>query len=214
MDPCTRRASILPCEPSYLSFVYPWSRWTVSIYRHELVLQTNDFLSNGAFEALSFGSMVNNGRQLGLQGSREISVDNYGGAVAYRINDALSAGVGLSVYRLNLTASFGSFGHTPAILARWTSTSPRLNDDANRRWHKGRHNLGVLWTVDPRVRFGMVFRQGMALDFTQVDTVPGSPTPTRIGDFRTPHVFGAGVRVAVQGQLVVQRRLRSRLYPG
>src|SRR5262249_42953883 len=43
-------------------------------------------------------------------------------------------------------------------------------------------------------RVGVVFRQGVSLGFTQVDTVPSNPTVTRTGDFRTPNVFGVGVR--------------------
>jgi long-subunit fatty acid transport protein len=182
-------------RPYFLSVVYPWSRWTVSVYRHELVLQKNDFLSSGAFEASSFaGITVNNGRQLALQGSRDISIDNYGGAVAYRFSDAVSAGVGVSVYRLDLTANFGSFGHVGSVFGAIDFNQPGSKTTQNGDGTKAGVNLGLLWTVDPKVRVGAVFRQGVALSFTQVDTVPSVPTTTRTGDFQTPYVVGIGGR--------------------
>jgi long-chain fatty acid transport protein len=183
----------------FLSFVFPYKRWVFAGYRHELVLQSNDFLSDGAFESVSFaGITVNNARQLALKGSRDISVDNWGGSVAYRVNDAISAGVGIAFYVLDLTADFGTFGHTPAVFGpvdftQAGSTATQRGDGVTPGV-----NAGVLWTVNPKARIGVVYRQGVSLSFTQVDTVPGSPSQTRTGDFRTPHVFGIGGRYQVR----------------
>jgi hypothetical protein len=58
-----------------------------------------------------------------------------------------------------------------------------------------------LWTIQPRIRVGAVFRQGTSFDFTQVDTVVGLPTTTEIGRFQTPHVIGGGVRVEATERL-------------
>jgi long-chain fatty acid transport protein len=189
-------------RPYFLSGVFPRRRWAVSAYRHELVRQENDFAANGTFQEVNFaGFVINNSRQRGLIGSRKITIDNYGGAVAYRFNDALSAGIGVSIYRFNITSDFATYGHEDIIFgpidfddrsSTTTQRGPATNTGVN---------AGILWTIQPRIRVGAVFRQGTSFDFTQVDTVVGLPTTTEIGRFQTPHVIGGGVRVEATERL-------------
>ena len=189
-------------RPYFLSFVYPMRRWAVAVYRHELVRQINDFATNGAFQQVIFaGIPINNARQLGLTGSRSIKVDTYGGSVAYRATDNVSAGVGVTVYRFEAASSFASFGHGanifgPVDLNDRGSTTTQVGSAT-----KAALNAGLLWTAHPKVRVGVVFRQGTSFAFSQVSVVPFEPTTSRTGDFRTPNVFGAGFRVQANEQL-------------
>ena len=160
-------------RPYFISVVYPVGRFSIAAYRHELVLQSNDFLSNGAFEqALFAGTVVNNSRQFALSGSRKISIDNYGAGFGYRPNDVVSVGLTVAVYRFDATADFASFlqsggGFGPLDPNAKLSTTTQRGSDT-----KAAVNAGVLLTVHPKVRVGAVFRQGTDLQFTQVNTVP------------------------------------------
>jgi len=191
-------------RPYFLSFVYPGHGWAVSAYRHELVRQVNDFATNGAFYQVIFaGVPVNNSRQLGLVGSRNITGDSYGGAFAYRFSDVLSAGVGISVVHFDVTSDFASFGHGNNLFGPVDQNDKGSTTTQRGTTTKAAVNAGVLWSATPKVRLGAVFRQGGSFDFTQVNTVPFSPTTTETGAFRTPHVFGLGLRAQATEQLSV-----------
>jgi long-chain fatty acid transport protein len=189
-------------RPYFLSVVYPTGHWAVSAYRQELVRQVNDFATDGAFYQVVFaGTPVNNARQLGLTGRRNIKADNYGAAFAFRANDAISAGAGVAFYRFDAVSDFASFGHGTNIFGP-VNTSDRGSTTTQRGTAtKAAINAGVLWTADPKVRVGLVFRQGTAFEFTQVSVIPSALTINQTGDFRTPHVFGAGIRVQSTDQL-------------
>jgi len=183
-------------RPYFLSFVYPQRRWTLAAYRHELVLQSNSFLTAGTFEETTFlGSITNEARDIPLSGTREIKVDNYGDAFAYRLGGAVSAGVGIAIYHLNLQSDFVRLGVShdslfgPVDFNQRGSTATQHSDDT-----KVAINAGVVWTVDPKIRIGGVFRQGASFTFTQVDTIPFRPVLNREGSFRSPNVFGVGAR--------------------
>ena len=212
-------------RPYFLSFVYPGKRWAVAAYRHELVRQDNAFQSNGAF--VDGGSIPE--QMAGLTGTRHVAVETYGASLGYRITERLSAGVGVALYHFDVTTDSQQLGHdasgtaipvagASAVTQRGAGTTVAAN-------------LGLLLDVNPRMRLGAVFRQGVSFDFTQVDTFfvsrtnsfigcfgcaaasfPGpdpAPTPTpspptvesRSGQFRTPHVVGLGVRVKLMDNL-------------
>lgn len=190
-------------RPYFVSFVYPHGRLSVAGFRHELVLQNNTFLSQGPFQQTFLGTtVINNGRNLGLTGSRDLWIDNYGGAVAYRMSPSVSAGVEVSAYRFSDTSSFASLG----FVSQFGAADPNTAGQGSTTTQTGTAtkigvNAGVLATINTKVRVGAVFRQGVALDFTQVNTVPGSPTVTETGQFRTPMVIGGGIRVQATDEL-------------
>jgi len=186
-------------RPYFFSFVYTWKRGAVAFYRHELVHQENSFSSDGVFNTAFLGGVpVNVNRTFALAGSRSIAIDNYGGSVAFRFADAFSAGVGVAVYNFSLASSFAQHGFQGGnAVGTVDPNQTYATATQNGSGTKAAVNAGAIWTASQQVRFGAVFRQGTSFDFTQVDTVPGQATLTRSGQFRTPHVFGAGVRVAV-----------------
>jgi long-subunit fatty acid transport protein len=184
-------------RPYFLSFVYPGKQWAVSVYRHELVRQDNSFQSNGAYFTAVFSGTPVTAQMAGLQGTRTVTIDNYGVSAAYRVTDRVSAGAGVSIYHFDVTSDFTQLGHDAAgnpipVASAATMTQRGSGTSAAA-------NLGLLWTADPKVRLGVVFRQGAGFDFTQVDTVPPLGSLTRTGQFRTPHVFGLGARVQPMG---------------
>lgn len=187
-------------RPYFLSFVYPMRRWSFAAYRHELVRQVNDFFSDGAFrQVILDGTLViNNARDLGLMGQRQITIDNYGASVGFRLSDRVSLGAGVALYRFELQTDFasltfpaGQFEPADPATAGLSSTNAQSGLDL-----QPGVNVGMLFTVNSKVRVGAVYRSGVTFHFDQEDVVPGSPTVTRTGEFRIPSVIGAGVRFA------------------
>ena len=186
-------------RPYFLSFVYPWRRFAVAAYRHELARQENSFSSNGVFNVATLGGVaINANRTFALSGTRAITVDNYGGSMGYRFSDAFAAGIGIAVYKFDLASSFEQYGFEggnpfgAVDPTRVFSTATQSGSATS-----AAVNAGVLLTATPQLRFGAVYRQGRSFAFTQVDAVPGQLELTRSGQFRTPHVFGLGARAAV-----------------
>src|SRR5204863_333220 len=91
-------------RPYFLSVAYPHGRWAIAGYRHELVLQTNSFVSQGPFYRA--GGLFNESRLFGLSGDRDIDVVTYGVSAAFRMSPRLSIGEGLSLYRFSLVSRF------------------------------------------------------------------------------------------------------------
>jgi len=183
-------------RPYFTSFVYPTLRWAIAAYRHELVFQDNSFLANGAFEQAIFaGTLINEARDLPLSGRRRIKVENYGAAFAYRFNDRVAAGAGVAIYRLALNSDFVRLGFSGDVFGPVDPTQRGSTATQRATAVRPAINAGVIWSVHPAVRVGAVVRQGAAFDFNQQDVIPLRPALSRDGQFRSPHVFGAGARV-------------------
>jgi long-chain fatty acid transport protein len=185
-------------RPYFIAFVYPFTRWTVAGFRHELVLQTNAFLSQGPYYSL--GGVFNDSRLPGLTGERDIRIVTYGASAAFEvIKDRLSIGESISFYRFSLNAHFAALGHVgsqdgPADLDSAGKTSSTQQGGAGTQVGV---NVGALITVrkDGKVRIGAVYRQSVSFLFTETNNVINEPTLTRVGTFRTPGIIGAGVRL-------------------
>jgi long-chain fatty acid transport protein len=191
-------------RPYFVSVVYPSGRFSFAGFRHELVLQDNSFLSQGVFQQAIVGNGVfNNVRAPGLSGTRDIYVDNYGFAVGYRVSSLLSVGVDVSAYHFGNQSTFASlsssqFGAVDPTSAGKSSTTVQSGSATTVGI-----NAGAIVTLNPKVRVGAVFRQGVSFPFTQVNTIPNQPTTTATGNFRTPYVVGGGVRLQPSDELSV-----------
>lgn len=187
-------------RPYFASVVYPIGRFSFAAYRHELVAQQNTFASDGAFQSTSFGGGTITTRQFAVNGSRSITVDNYGASVGYRASPQLSVGAGVSAYRFGLDARFQSFSRPSGLFGSPDYGSPQATATQAAKETQLSFNVGVLATPQRSVRIGFVFRQGADFDFSQIDDVLGLPESQRIGVFRVPRVFGAGVRLQPSDQ--------------
>jgi long-chain fatty acid transport protein len=191
-------------RPYFVSVVYPIGRLSIAGFRHELVLQNNSFLSQGVFQqAVVGGGVFNNVRAPGLTGTRDIWIDNYGGAVALRVSSKLSVGADVSVYRFSDLSTFASlnssqFGAVDPTSAGQSSTTVQMGTATSVGV-----NAGAIATLNSKVRVGAVFRQGVAFSFTQVNTVPNQPVTSENGQFKTPYVAGVGVRLQPSDELSV-----------
>ena len=191
-------------RPYYLSVVIPRNRWRIAAYRHELVLQKNEFVSDGPYVDVNVSGTTFGSRLFGLAGEREARVDNYGVSGSYRFSERLAVGAGVSLYWFDLESSFGSlyftdsFGHVdPSTRGRAFSTT---QDGSNTAFG---FNIGVLYDVNSKVRIGGAYRGAASFEFEQEDVIASAPTSDRIGNFRTPSVVGLGVRILARDDLAI-----------
>ena len=136
----------------------------------------------------------------GLRGSQVraaiVYVDKLDGfAVGYRVSSMLSVGVDVSAYHFGNQSTFATlsssqFGAVDPTSAGQGSTTVQSGSATTVGI-----NAGAIVTINPKVRVGAVFRQGVAFPFTQVNTIPNQPTTSETGNFRTPYVIGGGVRL-------------------
>ena len=188
---------------SFLSFVYPGTKWSLALYRHQLA----DFSVSTNINGL-FGDAGEDWtwRYEDQQSVTEIDIVGTGLSGAYQVNDRLSLGFGLSYFvgrvenqgATYLVDSFpdtfwepNSFLHTRQYL---TATFEVDDTDLG-------INLGVLWKFAESWRLGGVFRQGPRFDYELYNragpandlpegTVLGSVTDRSIA---FPDVWGLGV---------------------
>jgi long-subunit fatty acid transport protein len=186
-------------RPYFFSVAYPRSRVAIAVFRHELVRQSNAFVSQGPF--YKAGGIFNESRLFGLSGNRTIDLVTYGVSTAYRVSSRLSLGEGLSLYRLSLRSRFAALGFLgdagPVDISTAGQGSRTTQDGTGTQVA---FDIGALVTVNRAVRAGVVFRQSATFRFSEVNVVPGEPTLSRVGTFHTPGVVGVGVAYQPNGE--------------
>ena len=152
---------------SFLSFVYPGTRWSLSLYRHQLAEFRIRTEINGLFGDVQEGEIRRYEDQVTVT---ELDIVGTGLAGAYQVSDSLSVGIGLSYFsgRIENQGEVYGLDNFPETLFEANSFRPdRLHvistfdaDD----WYLGL-NLGFLWNFADDWRLGGVYRQGPQLDY-------------------------------------------------
>ncbi len=188
---------------SYLSVVYPGTRWSLALYRHQLAEFRIRTEINGLFGDVPEGGTRRYEDQLTATG---LDIVGTGLSGAYQVNDRLSLGLGLSNFSGkvdNRGEVYGieSFPETfwdrnPFLAERLWATSTFVVDDSDLGF-----NIGVLWAFAEGWRVGGVYRQGPRFDYELVNRAgPFNPLPegTVVGavtdrSIAFPDVWGLGV---------------------
>ncbi len=190
---------------SFLSFVYPRKRFSLSAYRHQLA----SFEARGETRGIFFGgTSCCQTRQFDQRFSTDLEMVRYGISGAYRVSEALSFGLGLSYVEGRLTTTGESYlpdDDSVAALFRESSYLPE------RRVFRVSNDLddddwglvgGFLWHLSERWRLGGAFREGPELELAARGTfgprpLPELPPPGTVIDGLTPisfpDVYGFGV---------------------
>ncbi|MEA2062152.1 MAG: outer membrane protein transport protein [Gemmatimonadota bacterium] len=147
---------------SYLSLVYPYGKWSFSLFRQELI----NFEST--FEAEGFGSIFDSpdldpdSFEPGSKTRSDIEVNNWGAALAYRPNQYISVGIANIASKLE----FHFFEHLfqglpqtgrPARIFSVTSTSSDTRYSIN---------LGAKCQLTDYLSLGAVYRSGPRFEIT------------------------------------------------
>ena len=190
---------------SFLSLVFPAGDWRVAIYRHQYA----DLEFSGETQGLfGGGSTCCQTRWYDEQIDSEQDIVSYGLSSAYRVNDKLSIGLGLTYFDVHMDANtaeylwdedttIGFFGPTSFLADRLAVTEHLFIDD--RDW---RLSGGFLWNVSERWRIGGVYRDGFEATLGNDVTIgvavdygvpPGTVMSIRGVPVEFPDIYGLGL---------------------
>ena len=153
---------------SFLSFVYPGTKWSLAVYRHQLA----DFAVRTELNGL-FGDAEEGGtrREIDQVTETDLGIINYGISGALELSESLSLGLGLSYFVGSIDVSGSgylmdrypeTFWERSSFLAdRVFLTSRFLSESSD--WGI---NVGILWRFAEGWRLGGVYRQGPDLAYT------------------------------------------------
>lgn len=211
---------------SFLSYVHPKrkSGWALGLYRHELVNFEADFRAQGAFlDIFNASGERTTTRLRPVVAAFDLGVVNFGLSAAFRLNDKLRVGFGVSFYDfeiVSLQQRFSTLGRDPITLELRPEDAPgslfgppdfspqnetdfqeQVGDDEDTGF-----NLGLLWNIDKQEkwRLGVAFRQGPEFEYAAVsrsgafrEALFGEPRGTVLAEqkarFNVPDVFAIGV---------------------
>ena len=188
---------------SFLSFVYPGTRWSLALYSHQLA----DFSVSTEINGL-FGDVPEGGtrRYEDQPITTDLEIVGTGLSGAYQVSDRLSLGFGLTYFAGSIenhgaAYSVDSFPETfwdenSFLPHRQIVTSSFVADDTDIGF-----NVGVLWRFAESWRLGGVYRQGPRFDYELINragplneepegTIVGAVTDRSIA---FPDVWGLGV---------------------
>jgi long-subunit fatty acid transport protein len=190
---------------SFLSFVYPKSRWSIAFYRHLLA----DFRTLTETQGVFWGEGTSCCRMFDERVESELDIVTYGLSGAYRLSDAFSIGLSLVLFEGNVVvvgqpflpdedAELGMFAPTSYFPDRMVAETSLQVDD--RDWGM---TAGLLWSISPQWKLGAFYRQGPEFGMTgqSVAGPAGSyfglpPAGTVVGGGTSPiafpNVYGLG----------------------
>jgi long-subunit fatty acid transport protein len=196
---------------SYLSVVIPHDRWSFAFYRHELARFETDFSTlNGAdvgeFRLFPFRSIA------------DLKIVSLGAAAAYKVNDNVSLGVGLTRYDFRFDTA----------TVRVDDIDPQNISIASRQFQNGDDNafgfnVGARFKLSDQFSLGATYRKAPRFDYKAINVlyndVDGNPLPapelfTSLNKVRfdIPDIFGVGLSWRPTDALVVNFDLDRVMY--
>lgn len=195
---------------SFLSYVHTAGRWAFAAYRHQLA----DFRASLEMHGPFVGPRNTRDRVSPARSALALEIANYGLSAAYRLNDSVSLGLGLSYFDFELASETERFfradrtGDPLVDVLTGNFYGPadfRPENVTNTQTQEGDDQAaavaaGVLWKIDGRWSVGGVFRQGPEFDFRATFTDgpagdrPGEVDPELGGEgiYHVPDVWGLG----------------------
>ena len=188
---------------SFLSFVYPGTKWSLALFRHQLA----DFSMRTEINGL-FGDVQEGGwkRHPDQRSTTSLDIVGTGLSGAYRVSDNLSLGFGLTYFTGRVEYRGAVYGIDTYEGAFWEPNSfsaDRLlvNSSFDVDESDVGFSVGGLWNFAENWRLGGVYRQGPEFDYSLINragpasilpegTVVGSVTDRSIA---FPDVWGLGV---------------------
>lgn len=174
-------------NPSFLSVVFPFERWALALYRHELARYHTEFTNPNALEGDTIFLFP-------FSAKADLKIVNYGVSAGFKVNDALSLGVGLSRYDFKFDTIAARFDYDNAGNAFPVSAQQQQGDDNGIGW-----NLGARWSLSESMSLGAIYRRAPRFDYDAAAVLldpNGAVTASsqfRGVRFDVPDVWGAGL---------------------
>ena len=152
---------------SFLSFVYPGSKWSLALYRHQLADFSVTTEINGLFGDVPEGGTLRYEDQYGITG---LEIVGTGLASAYQLSDRVSLGIGVTYFdgTLDNRGEVFSVDVYPDTFWDRNSFLPHRMMVANSFTVDDTDigfNLGLLWKFTESWRLGAVYRKGPRFDY-------------------------------------------------
>jgi len=167
--------------PAFFSYVHPFERFTLSVYRNETVNFSQSFMTSGP----RLG--VDDFRLFPVDSTLDMKLTNLGVGGAYKITDRLSAGASVRYSTFDLDTD----------LTRWDFDRSEINNASSVHDSDSTitFNLGMLFTFNPRFSAGWVYRHGGEYDVgwsRVIDPAGANVTEYETLTFNIPEVYGVG----------------------
>ena len=189
---------------SFLSYVHPLKKWSLAVYRHQLVKFASAFTTNGLFAEGS--TYLETDRWIDLPGTSDVDVVSWGFSAARRITDSFSLGLTLTYLEVDLDLRTTAYLPDDDSLEAFFSANSFLPERVAWRSSTQAHDssgglsLGFLWLIDESWSLGGFVRSDFDVA-TRWDGWHGpaaSPETPRewhlTGDWQFPPVVGLGCR--------------------
>jgi len=170
--------------PSFLSYVWPHDSWAVAVYRHDLLNYETAFTSRGV--AGDDGSSL-----FPFDANIDVSILSYGLSGALKLTDAVSIGIGLNSYSLDIDSSTRRFTTLGNSLIRF-STQQSGGDSGFG------FSLGGQYKINDQWQAGLVYRR--VPEFKYTASIFAGNTPginfariDKTAYLNAPDVFGVGL---------------------
>lgn len=182
------------------SFVYPGERFSFAIYRYELANYETDFTSAGA----SYTVEGFDGSIFGYDARTSLSVETYGAAMGFKVNDQLSFGLGINYFLLDIAST------TDRFRVDGTPTSREANLDGEGDFGV---TAGARFEATDWLSAGLSYRRAPDLDYRAVLSAPGTTETFSVGTgLDVPDVFGIGFSLRPSEAWVINLDVNRVLY--
>lgn len=173
---------------SYLSYVHPFEKLTVAVYRHQLM----DFKAGyetGSFSYRDFPEASS----LPTQNSAAVDIVSYGLSGAYRINEKLSLGASFVYYDFSMDGAVNR-------LENGSITNSEIQSGNDNSWGV---TLGAIFSMTDRLNLGLVYRS--MPDFNANNQLISGTNVLFENDykFKVPDVYGAGLSFQANDNLTL-----------
>jgi hypothetical protein len=174
---------------AFFSYVQPFKRASIALYRHELSNVDSQFRGNGAFfwecdptPAADGGEGVcdtagefDRARHRPIESSTQLEVINYGLSAGFDIGKGFSLGVGVSYYEFSMQSvtnryATDFFSDSEFRADELRSRTIQLGDSSEFGFSVGFH-----WDVNKKFSFGGVYRKAPVFDMEGATAVPNDP---------------------------------------
>ncbi len=195
---------------SFMSAVYPGSRWSAALYRHELADFRTSYTRQGPF----FNSTVANGalrRVFPAIAAMDLSITNFGVAGAYSVTDNFWLGAAMYVGDFGISSSIERYNPrqgASGVEGRTNLVSPpnfSPENLANAQFQSGVDRgvggtVGAVWIINDQWRVGAVARPGPSYEYVARSVIgPNDPqgipgtVKTLPAEFKVPDQYGIGL---------------------
>ena len=174
-------------SPSFASIVYPVRRFTFALFRHELMNFQSDYFTEGSLvPGFTDGSFF-----FPAKSTTRIHVDNYGGSVAYKFREWLSAGLSGGISLMSMQSSISRY-----FIAVFNDGSLANNATIDDHASDFFLNVGVLVRPLENLSIGMTYKKRPSFKIKQTyrfTNYPSDSVKTTQINFNVPSSYGIGI---------------------